>query len=500
MKAGKGRSHDSPLDVRRLSPPVPHSVAADPDRTLHAVAERCADNLAGDPGDGLAGSGVNGETYVAGHALFPCKGCDLCGLVVTLPKGWSIPGRGLLSDDDLPADFPISAAELRRSVKAVLSGPDSLALFPCMHATAELADTIQAGHYHVTLKFDPTLPAATDGLLHFSFPPECGIDYAPATGKADFRLTLIPPEHANDARILFHSFAAKTPDRQTGIRRRTLLSYGAFLDVPASSCRDNDGTGTARKSLRTEILNGNPPADAGFRVDGAARPRRAPAAGMDFPPLLKGDRVIRLRFRAPDPDRGRISYRGRPVDANADGVVDLGGEDFDPACVSFSPVGHWTGTVRLIFAATVKNFFSKEEREAIGTVCFTVAAPAPTSVRNGVHGDTQDGAHVAIHSRIRPPDKSRAGCSLPEGRGYRKEVSGVTCRQTGISLKGEVANHKEHCDESARVSRLCRPGDSARCVSCLQGGNEEVIRTVPMGGTLRGHFPFAAVLRDKISD
>ncbi|MDR2668802.1 MAG: hypothetical protein LBC14_02470, partial [Desulfovibrio sp.] len=296
-------------------------------------------------------------------------------------------------------------------------------------------------------------------------------------------------------------------DRHTGIRRQSRLSHGAFLDVyaPASACRNNDAAGTARTSLRTEILNEDSPAEKGTRADDAARARHNPAAGLDFPPLVKGDRVTRLRFRAPDPDKGRISYRGTPVDADADGVVDVGGEDFDPARISFSPSGHWTGTVRLTFVAAIKNFFTKEEREAAGSVCFTVAAPPPArngvlaSIRAGAHGNTRDDAHASSRSRRRPQagstpaDKSRTACLLPDGRDYRQGMSGFAGRQTGIPPTGELAGREGNFDESARVSRLCRPGGAARCDSCLQGGNEEVIRTVPRGGTLHGHFPFAAV-------
>jgi hypothetical protein len=62
-------------------------------------------------------------------------------------------------------------------------------------------------------------------------------------------------------------------------------------------------------------------------------------------------------------------------------------------------------------------------------------------------------ADVSIHSRLHPPtdsvpaDWNRVDCPLPEGRGYREGMSGYAGRQAGISLKGEVSDHKGIFDE-----------------------------------------------------
>ncbi|MDR0339134.1 MAG: hypothetical protein LBH65_02530, partial [Desulfovibrio sp.] len=55
-------------------------------------------------------------------------------------------------------------------------------------------------------------------------------------------------------------------------------------------------------------------------------------------------------------------------------------------------------------------------------------------------------------------------CPLPEGRGYLKGIPGVAGRQAGISLKGEVSNHKGNFDEAPLYSFW------RRCPGFFEGG------------------------------
>jgi predicted Zn finger-like uncharacterized protein len=434
-----------------LPPPVPRLVPADA-RNAPGTPFRTDDEYAAND---ISGDTLGRSIVAAGYALFPHADRDMFGLIISLPRGWSIPGRGALSDRDLPAPaLPVEGVELRSRVDSLLSDNAGAELpFPCMHAAADLADTARARHRHVVLKFNPALPAASDGLLHFSFPPDGSIDYAPANGKADFRLTLIPPEKGGKAHILFHSFAVPSPGRHSGIRPQTQLSRGVSLEIraPESPHRAGANTQAVVNSIRTEILGREATSEAvslsreatseavslgreatseatlldkeaaaaAITLDGNAAPLPSnPGASMDFPPLGKGDMVIGLRFQAPDPSKGRILHQGKPVAANPDGMVTLSGDDFDPARIAFSPTGDWEGTVRVAFAATVKNFYSKEERESSGTVRFTVIAPA----------DRHDGAG---------------------GNGVPVLVACPAC-DTNFSLRDE----------------LFKPGRKARCSNC----------------------------------
>ena len=60
---------------------------------------------------------------------------------------------------------------------------------------------------------------------------------------------------------------------------------------------------------------------------------------------------------------------------------------------------------------------------------------------------------VSIHSQLHPPtdstsaDRSQVDCPLPEGRGYQEGIPGFAGSQAGISLKGEVSDHKGNFDE-----------------------------------------------------
>jgi hypothetical protein len=49
--------------------------------------------------------------------------------------------------------------------------------------------------------------------------------------------------------------------------------------------------------------------------------------------------------------------------------------------------------------------------------------------------------------RLRPGCVRRVDCPLPEGRDYRNGMPSLVGRQTGISLKGELSNHKGNFDE-----------------------------------------------------
>ncbi|MDR2125188.1 MAG: hypothetical protein LBP38_09475 [Desulfovibrio sp.] len=491
-----------------LPPPVPRLVFADAGNASDARhrpdAEHAAASGTGDaPGaqpcrvrehgaDDMPGAARGEAIAAAGHAFIPHAGSDLLGLIISLPRGWSIPGRGVFSDRDMPADLPIDGADLRRSAGGLLSGNAGAVLpFPCMHAAAELTGPARSDHRHVVLKFNPALPAAPDGLLHFSFPPDCRIDYAPAHGKADFRLMLIPPEKGGKARILFHSFAVPAPDRHSGIRPQTRLSRGAFLEIHTAgdSRRADARAGAAVNGIRTEIIN-EEPAAAADTGDGntASRPRN-PGASMDFPALGNGDAITGLRFQAPDPSRGRIVYRGEPVAADADGTVSLGGDDFDPAGIAFSPAGEWEGTVRVAFAATIKNFYSKEERETHGTVRFTVAAPVtrPDGAGRGqTRGIARQGGESAAQYAGLPDSEeaeeagARAPYPEPAGRPGRSfaHVTGPAPARSDIEEP-----------TSSGVEAVVPPADG----QFVPAAGGEAIRTVPRGETLHGCFPFDAV-------
>jgi predicted Zn finger-like uncharacterized protein len=528
-----------------LPPPVPRLVPADAGDAPGTPSRPDDDYAANDISGGTPGRAI----VAAGYALFPHADRDMFGLIISLPRGWSIPGRGALSDRDLPAPaLPVEGDELRSRVDSLLSDNAGAELpFPCMHAAADLADTARARHRHVVLKFNPALPAAPDGLLHFSFPPDGSIDYAPARGKADFRLTLIPPEKGGKAHILFHSFAVPSPGRHSGIRRQTQLSRGAFLEIhaPESSRRAGANTQAAVNSIRTEILDKEAAAkavtpgketaaEAGTLDGNAASPPPNPGASMDFPPLGKGDMVTGLRFQAPDPSKGRILHQGEPVAANPDGMVTLSGDDFDPARIAFSPTGDWEGTVRVAFAATIKNFYSKEERESPGTVRFTVIAPVN---RPGGAGGNDvpvlvtcsrcDTTFSLPDEQFRPRRKLRcsncghvfslyAGDTFrPNGEGAARRLdfprieetampdasiteqhhvfprSGATAAEdvesSGLSL--ELLKRTDAGFTSAAFLAFTHP-DDAESAPSVDG---EAIRTVSRGGILHGHFPFDAV-------
>jgi hypothetical protein len=475
-----------------LPPPVPRLVSADAGNALDAQFRPNTGYAAGD----MPYQTHGGAIVAAGHALFPHAGCDILGLIISLPRGWSIPGRGAFSDQYLPAAvLPIKGADLRCRVADLLADNAGTDLpFPCMHAAADLADAARAGLRHVVLKFNPALPAAPDGLLHFSFPPACSIDYTPAHCKADFRLTLVPPETGGKARILFHSFAAPTLDAHSGIRRQTHLSRGAFLEIYAteSPLRAAAHAEAAVIRIRTEIVSNESAADAGAgkgtaedagaRESNAAPPRRNPGVSMDFPSLGKGDVVTGLRFQAPDPSKGRIFYRGEPVAADADGIVTLRGDDFDPARIAFTPTGEWEGTVHVAFAATVENFHTKEERESPGTVTFTIAAPVTRTDDAGC-GQIRDiaglNAENAAQHTYFPYIGDEEGEVNPFGfypeQSERHGKGGMPVAESALALS----------DVGDLVST-----DLGAVVSSTGG---ESIRAVARGGILQGHFPFDEV-------
>jgi hypothetical protein len=68
--------------------------------------------------------------------------------------------------------------------------------------------------------------------------------------------------------------------------------------------------------------------------------------------------------------------------------------------------------------------------------------------------ENTEAAHVSIHSRLHPPtgsvpaDRNRVDCPLPEERDCWEGMPGYAGRQTGISLKGEVSDHKGIFDEA----------------------------------------------------
>ncbi|MDR2669915.1 MAG: zinc-ribbon domain-containing protein, partial [Desulfovibrio sp.] len=523
-----------------LPPPVPHLVHADAGDAPGTPSRPDDDHAAND----ISGDTPGRSIIAAGYALFPHAGRDMFGLIISLPRGWSIPGRGALSDRDLPAPaLPVESGEFRRRVDSLLScNADAERLFPCMHAAADLAGAARARHRHVVLKFNPALPAAPDGLLHFSFPPDGRIDYAPAHGKADFRLTLVPPEKGGKAHILFHSFAVPSPGRHSGIRRQTQLSHGASLEIhaPESPRRDGANTRAAVNGIRTEIF-GKETAMEAATLDGNAAPLpRNPGASMDFPPLSKGDMVTGLRFQAPDPSKGRIVHRGKPVAVTPDGIVTLSGDDFDPAGIAFSPTGDWEGTVRVDFAATIKNFYSKEERESPGTVRFTVVAPVNRpGGAGGDDGGDGDNAPALVTcakcdttfslpgEQFKPGKKLRcSNCghvfSLYAGETFRPDGGSEAHRSDptrteetalpgsrfvfGESGLPRIEETATDCEDSSGLWRepaerygagfassscaaLVHPDDAASAPSV----DGEAIRTVPRGGILHGHFPFDEV-------
>jgi hypothetical protein len=67
--------------------------------------------------------------------------------------------------------------------------------------------------------------------------------------------------------------------------------------------------------------------------------------------------------------------------------------------------------------------------------------------------------YVSIHNRLHPPidsvpaDRNRVDCPLPEGSGYRKCAPGLAGSQAGISLKGEVSDHKGNFYKRAESMR-----------------------------------------------
>jgi hypothetical protein len=72
---------------------------------------------------------------------------------------------------------------------------------------------------------------------------------------------------------------------------------------------------------------------------------------------------------------------------------------------------------------------------------------------------------VSIHTRLHPPGDYSTSASirrewiapLPEGRGYREGIPGFAGSQAGISLKGEVSDHKGSFDESKFFQLAERP-------------------------------------------
>jgi hypothetical protein len=306
--------------------------------------------------------------------------CAFQYLLLSVPEGWVVPGRGLLS---------------REGVAAGIFGRDE------EERAGEIFLPEEEGNRYLLLRFIPSGPPGVDGFLHFTYVNGAVIAYDPKTGAATFTIILQTSwlESRGAVPVTARGLSLIRSDKGGRGRESLLSTQRAEISIAMAQ-----GTPAARRvpPLRAEYWasgEGPEPIPAGARIPGAAS---APEDGrgkdgirMDFPALGRGDRVIGLTFRTPDRDKGRILYNGAPVPADPGGAVTLGGDFFQPAKISFRAAGSWKGIVRLGFIAIVRHEPTGAEREVPGAVTF-ISASRKGRAKKSAGGKTAKAAGAQI--------------------------------------------------------------------------------------------------------
>jgi hypothetical protein len=330
---------------QRLFAPTPPAILAGPVLRLDYGSGKNGGAEAVSPG---------GEATLYGEARLPVfSDCLFQYLLVSVPEGWVVPGRGLLS---------------REGVATGIFGPDG------EDRVREIFPPQEAENRYLLLRFIPSGPPGLDGFLHFTYVNGAVIAYDPGTGAATF--TIILQSSRLETRETVPVAARGLSLRRSGkgqkagllSTERSEIAVAVAAGSPAVQKEAYLGVDyrESGESLSRETLPSGAQESA-FTPEGA---REKDGIRMDFPALGRGDRVIGLTFQAPDRERGGVFYDGAPLCADSEGRIVLGGDFFQPAKISFRAAGAWKGIVRLGFIAVVRHEPSGAEREVPGSVIF----------------------------------------------------------------------------------------------------------------------------------
>jgi hypothetical protein len=319
--------------------------------------------------------------------------CSFHYLLVSVPDGWTVPGRKLLSREGVAGGIFGQDGEDRAGETRLPEGQGN----------------------HLLLRFLPSGPPGRDGFLHFTYVNGAVIGYDPKTGAATFTVILQASLLASPGffPVTVRALSLCRPEKRG--ESRLLATESSEIAVAVAA-----GAPDAQNRDLLEIdyrESGEDPAPDLFptREQGPSSPGKPEKDGisMDFPALGRGDRVIGLTCRAPDPDKGRVRYDGAPVPANPEGLLSLGGDLFQPGKISFRAVNSWKGAVRLGFIALVRHEPSGAEREVPGSVTFLTAsggkAPRPPGTPE------KRAEHSAAAERFGPPGPPVFEELAPEG-------------------------------------------------------------------------------------
>jgi hypothetical protein len=308
-----------------------------------------------------------GKVTLYGEARFPVSAsCDFQYLLLSVPEGWVVPGRGLLSREGVA-----------KGVFGQYGDERIEEIFPAQ----------EEDDRYLLLRFIPNGPAGLDGFLHFNYVDGAALAYDPKTGAATFTviLQISRLESRLSVPVAARGLSLCRRDKGTGqslfSTEKTGLAVAVAAESPAAGQEAFLEIAYLDKEAAEEFFPTGAREAADFREDReeGILPEQDGVL-MDFPALGRGDRVIALTFPAPDREKGGVFYDGVPASAEADGTIALGGEFFQPGKISFRAANAWSGLVRLGFIAVVRHDPSGAERELTGSVSFLSASRKKTAL------------------------------------------------------------------------------------------------------------------------